>query len=411
MLKKWAASGVVAAIVFLSLAPARAEETVSSVVPAPVAVEPPAGEKQDPPLTVSNVTVDKTDKNAVLARTAAIAEAKRAALQKLAERNMDAEALKGFKLPDDQAISALVQDFEITSEQLSATRYVATFTVRFTPQVEAYVKTAAPAAAVAATAAPAPDGSRSILVLPYLETADGRLLLWEDGNAWLKAWQASAPEVQGWTVTVPLGDIGDIAAGSTDAVWSGNYGEIRQMLKNYSAEEAVLAVANRAGDTMSVDLYSFKDGRLDRLPSLTPVVAGEDDAGAFRQSVGDVMRALQKQPPPAAPAAAAEPVTAPVAAPDTGVPVAIEAGMNFDNAARWMEMQKRLTSLTPPATVEIKSLSSGSAAFTLKFNGSLATLRVALAAHGIDLGEPAVPVGEPGAQTAEKPVYDLRLVN
>jgi hypothetical protein len=435
MLKNGAGAALMIACLLTCPIPTLAEE------PAPAAAaqdSPPPAVPQDAPLAVSGVTVDKTDKNAVLARTAAIAEAKRGAFQKLAERRFGAEGAKSLKLPDDATLSSLVQDFEITSEQLSAKRYVATFTIRFTPQVEEYLKAPAPQAAEAppvTVTGPAVADGRSILVLPYFETETARLLLWEDTNGWLKAWQDDAPAAPGWTIAVPLGDISDVAAGSSDGVWSNDFAALDKLLTHYGATEAVLAVASRSNDALALDLYDYKTGRLDHLGAPPPVPQGKDDAATYKAAEAAVIQALQKPmpvpqieagapaytaPPVKAEGAAAAPDAAPPAtaetapAPLTGVPVAIDGEMNFDSAARWLEMQKRLAALNPPAAVEIRSLSSASAAFTLKFNGSLETLKVALAAHGVALSSPVVEIDQSvpgGTQTTENPVYELKLVN
>jgi hypothetical protein len=371
-----------------------------------IIAQPPA---QDPPLTVSGVAIDKTDKNAVLARSAAIIEAKRAALQKLAERNMSPEALKTFKLPDDQTLSTLVQDFEITAEQLSATRYVATFTVRFRNDVETYVPLNA-TAQQPPEAAPPPDAAlpqaqRSILVLPYTVTETGKVILWEDANAWLKFWQTSPPTALGFTINVPVGDINDMAAGSADATWSGHYEVLEKLRKDYGTEEVVLAVVNKSGASPMIDLYDYKAGKFERKPSLTPTAGGMDEQAAFRQYMGEIMAALQK--PDETPVQ-----TAPTTTPSG--PLTLTAGMSFNDPARWMELQKRLSSVSPPTTIEITALSNTDASFTLKFQGDLEALKTALAAHGIALEQPVVEVGEsiPGnPQSTQKSVYALQLVN
>jgi hypothetical protein len=342
----------------------------------------------DDPLTVSGVTVDKTDKNAVLARAAAIAEARRAALRMLADRN----GASAFVLPDDAAISTVVQDFEITNEQLSATRYVATFTVRFRDGVRKYVdvKATPPREAVA---------GRSILVLPYAETEAGKVLLWEDQNDWLKAWQATPPAAQGITITVPEGDVADVATGSTDAVWSGDYAPLEKLRQKYGADEVALAVANKASGALVVDLSLYRAGKLESLPSLTG--AAESPGGA----IDGVVKALLKAPAPAP--------AAPEVSSRPGV-LAVEASMTFDQPSSWIEMQKRLSSLMPPPTVDIKSLSSGEAMFTLTFAGDLETLKSALAAKGVEMGRPAIEVDESvlgSARPTQTPVYELRLVN
>src|SRR3989304_3177532 len=80
---------------------------------AQVQFRPPAPVAE--PLTVTDVIIDKTDKNAVTARDQAIVEAQRRAFQKLAERSMTPELFEAYQLPDDKTIATLVHDFEIKS--------------------------------------------------------------------------------------------------------------------------------------------------------------------------------------------------------------------------------------------------------------------------------------------------------
>lgn len=427
MLKYRLTCGCLAVLLAAQAPPALAQdiaEAPASAVAAPVA--------QDPPLTVSNVTVDKVDKNAVLARKAAITEARRLALQKLAERVLSPEDYKNFELPEDSAISAVVQDFEITSEQLSKTRYVATFTVRFRPSVKMYFApgTRLEDSAAESEDAPGPKPAvsapravvaapSSILVLPYLETAAGALMLWEDANGWLKAWQDAPPAAPGWTVSVPLGDIGDVAAGSSDAVWSDDFTAVEKLRGAYGADEVVIAVANASGPSMTVDLYIYKAGRIERRPSLAIPSASPP---LFAEGVRETMNALlhpQETPLPAERDGAVivmpEAVEIPVpAAATSGGPVALDAEMHFDSFASWMEAQKRLAALNPPAALEIRSITSTSASFTLKYSGSLEALKTALEASGIALSAPAIEVGEsiPGsAAPTQRPLYELQLLN
>ena len=91
-------------------------------------------------MTVTDVIIDKTGKNAVVARDGAIIDAQHTAFQVLAEKAMSPEAFKAYKLPDNKTIAALVDSFEIKTEQISANRYVANFTVRFLPDINNYIR-------------------------------------------------------------------------------------------------------------------------------------------------------------------------------------------------------------------------------------------------------------------------------
>jgi hypothetical protein len=263
------------------------------------------------PVTVTDVVVDKTDKNAVVARDQAIAAAQKQAFEVLAEKTMSPEAFKSYKVPDVKTIAALVDSFEIQSEQMTANRYVGTFTVRFMPEVTNYIKipdgmsrviaagppkataaavagntatataisSAAPSDATPATtlapadavmppgAAAVPAGPRSVLVLPYYEDAAGHKVLWDDPNPWRDAWQeagSSTPD-KNLTITVPEGDLADVSSGDTDSVWKNDFATVEKSRTNYKATEVALTVAHTG---KGIDLYLYHDGKLEREKSL-----------------------------------------------------------------------------------------------------------------------------------------------
>ncbi len=305
--------------------------------------------KTDDPLVVGDVVVDKSAENSVVARDQAIADARKAAFQKLAERNMTPEELKTFKMPKDRDIAMMVQDFEIKNEQMSSTRYVGNFTVRFRDVVRNYMTihavpvtppvTADAAAAtttVTTTTTTTDDGGvdgatadanaaanpmpadanpkpamanhiavateedsaplgRNLLVLPYFENISGETLLWEESNPWLLMWQGALPKTAGGPqITVPLGDISDVAAGSASGVWSGDYKAVERLRSNYSADEVILAVANHSSVNLTIDLYTFNNGHLRRKATLTPYVGEAPDEVVYKKGMTEVLNYLQQ---------------------------------------------------------------------------------------------------------------------
>ena len=110
--------------------------------------------------TVEGVTVDAVAANAVKAREKALAEAQVKAFGQLAAQTLTPEELATYTMPDADTIMALVQDFEITNEQLSTKRYKGTFTVRFRPALAAQYLRPQPV-----VAQPMPD-----IVMPQQQT-------------------------------------------------------------------------------------------------------------------------------------------------------------------------------------------------------------------------------------------------
>ena len=372
-----------------------------------------AAAKNDKSRTVIGIVIDKTDKNAVLARDQAIVEAQRVAFQKLAERSMTQEELRYYEIPDDEMIAILVQDFEIKNEQISTNRYVASFTVRFNPEIANYIKIPAGASAMIASDTPSvlsfsarTDESRVVLILPYFEDISGKRLLWEDPNPWREAWQAngnSAPSKK-LVITVPLGDIADISAGNTEAVWYGDYSVIEKMRVNYKATEVALALANKSGINMRSDLYIYKDGRLDRKNSVAPYTGRQNNRNSFKRTVAQMIYAIH----------ASEPFPAPIS-PSNTVEIqpeknTFEAVVNFESFMQWLDVQKRISSIFPTPAVEISGLSKTSAKISIGFYGSLEALKTALEGNGLALNEPIIAVFA-GDTKNPHPIYELKLIN
>ncbi|HYD18878.1 MAG TPA: DUF2066 domain-containing protein [Patescibacteria group bacterium] len=460
------------------------------------------------PLVVADVVVDKEAENSVVAREKAIADSRREAFRKLAERNMSPAEFKKFKLPKDTEIATLVQDFEIQDEQMSSTRYVGTFTVRFRDAVRNYIdvkddpapqvnvasedtrtnyvqiqpgESVPPAESVEeapladdgmSTTAPADpqeamesrsdwkesvygqkgrpslvraDGpvvtsdaepiAKSVLILPYYENMDGQTLLWEESNPWLLMWQGALPKTSsGRQFYVPLGDISDISAGNSNGVWEGDYRAIDKLLKNYGAEQAVLAVANRSGPDLTIEIYTYSHKNLRRRDTLKPYAAEMAQTEAFRRGISETVSYLQSAPAKR-PSLVTETVTTTTTTTLRGrpslqtvivdshgedIPAAsgyvpgtawsptlaaaatrISASMQFNDSRSWMEMQKRLAGMNPPVKVEVNALSARSVDFTLTSSAPLGAVKQAFYSRGIELDPPMMQAG--------RPVYDLRL--
>lgn len=460
---------------------AQALERLIKGAPAQVGAlpNPQAPVAPDGPLTVIDVIVDKTAANAVLARDQAIAEAQRLAFQKLAERNLTPDAYKAFKAPDVKQIAGLVQDFEIKGERISSTRYVANFTVRFREAVRNYVpimavepgivaqdaiegtdvgeETAdaadesATGAATATADAPvlATGPAKTYLILPYIENIAGKLKLWEDPNPWRQVWQQNMPRdaANGSRYIVPMGDIADVSAGSTDAVWSGDYRAIEKLRQNYRVDEVVLAVANKSGAYMTVDMYFFRNGGLLKREVLQPYVGTRDESESFGFARGEVLKYLQDAASykgrRTVENISRELVGRGTAAADTATPAEILAGaqmpqmqagvtspapvisagkteleamMSFSSPAAWMDLQKRIATISPPVRLNIRSINKGGAQFVVKYDGDISALQQALSTRGIALNQPSVQIdrsvlGGSGQGGGMKPVYGLSIVN
>ena len=422
---------------------AQAQEAAADKTIPVQSTEKPATEqavKPIDPLTVTGVIIDKTAENAVVAREEALADARRAAFRKLAEKNMSATEAADLAMPDDAMLATLVQDLEIKRERLSATRYVGDFTVRFRDGVKRFIPVRAavaegeddkmasdqPSATASASGGPVSITlSEPVLLLPYLETMSGQSVLWQDPNGWRQAWQARPPkasapvkaaaQAQGVSlegkVLVPLGDIADVSAGPDSAVWTGDYSALEKMSENYGVSEIILAVANRSGPVMRVTLYSYRNGALAKRGHIAPLLEeGIDEETAYDRAAAATLTAVltgggavadgQRPEDVVSSVSASLTGAAPAPTPYAGSGTRLETTMSFDSFMTWMETQKRLSQTIPRVQVDIQTISKNSARFTLGFEGSAAALTTLLAEKGLQL--------QPTGQSAG--VYQLVLV-
>ena len=421
---------------------AQAQTTPPLATPTPAVAAKPAVAN---PLMVTGVIIDKTAENAVVAREEAMADARRAAFRKLAQAHMPAQEAADLALPDDATLGVLVQDLEIKRERLSATRYVGDFTVRFSEGVRQFIPVAAARdtsndyfpgadqpAAMAQAAIPAGHVrlTAPVVILPYLQNIAGQMVLWGEPNPWREVWQSQPPRAQAVVpageaakadgkVIVPLGDISDISAGSDASVWTGNYAALDKLRENYGVQTVVVAVANRSGGEMRVDLYDYAGDSLVRRGRIQPVVdAALDERAAFAVAARDTLREILTAPMSVTTVGAPRDVSvesisrdltggtlpttvvsgttttttttvAPQAVPApvivSGRGMQVQAGMRFGDFMTWMETQKRLADIVPPVRVNIQTISRDQARFTLGFDGDMNVLNALLAERGMRL--------------------------
>jgi len=174
--------------------------------------------------TVSGIPVDVTAADASTARDQAIVDGQRAALQKLVENMMGSEKAKQIPLPNDDEISAMVQDFEVETERVSSVRYVGSLTYRFLSDPVDRLVGRAPAGTVDATTMPMPAGP--------VRTITAKVPI-----SGLQQWM----EVRSKLVGVPLLHRADVRylapdEGKIDLVFSGEPAQLMQALAQHQLQ-------------------------------------------------------------------------------------------------------------------------------------------------------------------------------
>ena len=189
----------------------------------------------DPAFTISDVHVDVTSDNAAKAREEAFAKAQYNAFQKLANRLLSKGQISSFEMPNPRLISTLINDFEVTNEQLSTVRYVGTYTFRFKDsEVRRYLNMQNMSFTDVA--------SKAVLVLPFYQTGS-ETVLWDDSNLWMKAW-ARNKTYQGLVpVLVPIGDLQDVSDIEGSEPLDYHSDKMAAMIERYNAREAIIVIA------------------------------------------------------------------------------------------------------------------------------------------------------------------------
>jgi hypothetical protein len=188
---------------------------------------------------VSGIPVDATAKDAVTARSQALEQGKRAGLERLMHRLVPAEEQNLLPSVGDLNIERYVRNFEITSEELSSTRYIAQLTVGYEPDA---VRDLLQSAGVSFAQA----RSEPIVVLPLYEGPDGARL-WPDSNPWWQAWEQNLEPERLLRLVLPLGDLEDMSSLSVEQVQARDRAALMGLARRYNSEDALVVTTRSVG--------------------------------------------------------------------------------------------------------------------------------------------------------------------
>lgn len=354
-----------------------------------------------PLFTVEDVKVDVTDSNALKAKENAFGQAQVKAFKEIAGRMLSESEAQNLQVPDLLTISSLIQDFEVTNEQLSSVRYLGTYTFRFKDNA---VKRYFSGQGLQYTDV----SSRPILILPFYQRGE-QSVLWAHDNKWMHAWGAAENLSGVAPVVLPLGDLADVRDIGDDQALSYNQGGLSQMLNRYGAGEAVLAIAvpDEGLDTgevssgnITVHLY-----RTDRSGPeyVQEIRVGKSSGDTMEEALNDAVRkvynALQR---------------------DWKSKTMVSAGQNnrlqvkvsFNTLDQWIKTKRALERVYGVNEVMVKSLSPKNALVDIMFQGTEERLRLALEQADMTLAKPRIDVSSmahnPNSRISPM-VYELYL--
>lgn len=358
-------------------------------------------EAETPSYTVEDIEVDITADNAVQAREEAFEAAQIKGYEMLAERFLSEEELKDFTAPDINSVSALVKDYEVTNEKLSATRYKGTYKIRYSSHAFSQQDDLMNGQDALANINQGGD----TLILPFFETS-GRSFLWQI-NPFLDAWVRARNNNQAGRAIVPVGDVDDVT--QMRGTQSLNYdpAALDAMRLRYRARDVVLMTAtpqpmSDGSSNIAVSLYNIRPygPELSRQLSIRGY-PGEAEEQKYNRVVQEVIRNLGSAWAATSPPTnqqnyvAQQPLSGPVAN--------IIAQLNFSSVRQWVDAKRKIEQTRGVASVEVKSLSPKSATLNINFQGDVGGLRQSLQQVGLNLNDPPVSFGQGGGT----PIYQL----
>ncbi|CAA7614448.1 conserved exported hypothetical protein [Magnetospirillum sp. LM-5] len=314
--------------------------------------------------TVRGVEVDVSAANVQAAKDQAVAEGQRQAFRQLLDRLT--QPSDHARLPKADGLD-YVRDFTVDQERASATRYLASLTVRFNA---AAVKKLLQNAGI-----PFADArARGVVIVPvYKPAAGSRPVLWDDPNPWRVAWVGLGG---GGLVplTVPAGEVGDVAAITPEQALAGSADAMRAIGSRWKSPDVLVAAAALSPTGKSLDVALLAEpGTPKPFDTLSySLNDGESLDGLMRRAARDISKAidqLHKQPNL-------------LHFDRAGT---VSALVPLSSLADWLAVRDRLAKVSQVRRWELVSLSKVEAAVTLHTVGEAEQVRSALNGAGLKM--------------------------
>ena len=198
---------------------------------------PSVGHAQADPAVfqVSGIEVDASAADAVAARQEALLQGQREGLDRLLRRLVPAEEHGLLPAAGGLDVDRYVQNFEITDEELSSTRYLAQLTVRYQPDA---VRELLGGSGLSF----AQTRSTPVVVLPLWQGPDGARM-WPDDNPWWQTWADNLDPERLFRLVLPLGDLGDMVGLTVEQVQGRDRAALAALADRYGSEDTLVAIA------------------------------------------------------------------------------------------------------------------------------------------------------------------------
>lgn len=308
--------------------------------------------------------------NTATARDRAVEQAQQEAFQTLIGRLTVAGGQQNTPSPSDMA--KMVQDIDIVDEKVSATRYSATYNIRFRPEATRAFLSGKNLAVAEIARAP-------MLVVP-IWIVEGRQKLWDVDNPWRDAWRQQAARDPLLPMIVPEGTVEDIALGTADELIAGKPEVIAAFQAKYKTDTMLVAVATQRPEDRRLGLEVRDYGHMAQAAGLAdaqkmtlPPMVDETDAALYVrgvQAVKDRLRDQWKQQ-----------TAINLDAGQSGILVSVPV-RGIDD---WIAVQQRLNQRKNVLRADVLALNTSAVRLMIYHYGTIDQLRVLLEQQGLVL--------------------------
>lgn len=323
---------------------------------------------QTDPFFTRGVQVDVTAETATKAREQALVRAQVQALQKVMRRLTLKDDHPFLPSPPSSQVVDMVRDVSIEDERSSPVRYIASVSVRFTPDAVRDL--------LRGNDIPfAETVSRPVLVVPVFRSApDAAPVLWEETNPWLATW-IERPEDSGLVpVLAPFGDLSDISMLPLEAALGGDQNAAVTLAQRYGADRVILAEATASGPTDSPEI-AVEQQQI--APTSRPVerftISGAPDRATAMQRAAEAIDGRLEE------------LWKRQQAVGAGETAQLTVLMPLGSLREWLILKRRLRETPLIERFDLQAMKKDRAQVTLYFSGSESQLMASLRQTDLDL--------------------------
>lgn len=239
--------------------------------------------------SASGIQLDITAENSEKAREQALQEGQRHALMAVMSRITPDYVVEQLPelVPDN--IVNFVQDMSVLNEKYSPVRYMATLEVRFNGDAVRDLLKSNGLPFVRTSGKP-------LLILPLYRRGSSPRLLWEEDNAWLRAWSNRTVESYMIPLIVPMGDLQDTQMLTAEQVAKDDLPAALSLAKRYDAEGVLIAELTRSGSNFNVSVRAMDETTASEINSFSfsvPLI--KNTATTYADAVRKVVERLERK--------------------------------------------------------------------------------------------------------------------